>query len=97
MNGTWSLLKGCRLVVTARSVYVAAALDVDPQYWDLQIAFFSGLPDTRLARMRWDIFRKQVKEQRPEVLVRRELLDRYVGVVLASNEVFRFLEHPCIE
>ncbi|MGZ3480050.1 MAG: ArnT family glycosyltransferase [Myxococcaceae bacterium] len=50
----------------------AAALDVDPQYWDLQIAFFSGLPDTRLARMRWDIFRKQVKEQRPEVLVRRE-------------------------
>ena len=50
----------------------AAALDIDDQYWDLQIAFFSGLPDTRLARMRWDIFRKQVKEQRPEVLVRRE-------------------------
>ena len=28
----------------------AAALDIDAQYWDLQIAFFSGLPDTRLAR-----------------------------------------------
>src|SRR5262249_6440085 len=38
----------------------AAALDVDPQYWDLQIAFFSGLPDTRISRMRWDIFRKQL-------------------------------------
>ena len=50
----------------------AAALDVDPQYWDLQIAFFSGLPDTRISRMRWDIFRKQLAEQRPEVLVRRE-------------------------
>jgi len=50
----------------------AAALDVDVQYWDLQIAFFSGLPDTRLARMRWDVFRKQLAEQRPEVLVRRE-------------------------
>jgi hypothetical protein len=50
----------------------AAALDVDDQYWDLQIAFFSGLPDTRIARMRWDIFRKQLAEQRPEALVRRE-------------------------
>jgi hypothetical protein len=50
----------------------AAALDVDDQYWDLQIAFFSGLPDTRISRMRWDIFRKQLAEQRPDVLVRRE-------------------------
>ena len=44
----------------------------DGTYWDLQIAFFSGLPDTRISRMRWDIFRKQLAEQRPEVLVRRE-------------------------
>jgi hypothetical protein len=50
----------------------ATVLDVDDQYWDLQIAFFSGLPDTRISRMRWDIFRKQLAEQRPEVLVRRE-------------------------
>ena len=50
----------------------AAALDTDDQYWDLQIAFFSGLPDTRISRMRWDIFRKQLAEQRPDVLVRRE-------------------------
>jgi hypothetical protein len=50
----------------------AAVIDVDDQYWDLQIAFFSGLPDTRISRMRWDIFRKQLAEQRPEVLVRRE-------------------------
>jgi hypothetical protein len=50
----------------------AAALDIDKNYWDLQIAFFSGLPDTRISRLRWDIFRKQLAEQHPEVLVRRE-------------------------
>ncbi len=50
----------------------AAALDIDNHYWDLQIAFFSGLPDTRISRLRWDIFRKQLAEQHPEVLVRRE-------------------------
>src|SRR4029453_14353137 len=48
----------------------AAVLDVDNQYWDLQIAFFSGLPDPRISRMRWDIFRKQLAEQRPGGLVR---------------------------
>ena len=32
------------------------------------------------------------KDQPPGDASRRELLDRYVGVVLASNEVFRFLE-----
>jgi hypothetical protein len=50
----------------------AMALDIDDHYWDLQIAFFSGLPDTRISRLRWDIFRKQLAEQHPEVLVRRE-------------------------
>ena len=50
----------------------SAVLDIDPSYWDLQIAFFSGLPDTQLSRIRWDIFRKQLAAQRPAVMVRRE-------------------------
>src|SRR5262249_915020 len=50
----------------------SAVLDIDPNYWDLQIAFFSGLADTQLSRIRWDIFRKQLAEQRPGVMVRRE-------------------------
>jgi hypothetical protein len=43
----------------------SAVLDIDPSYWDLQIAFFSGLPDTQLSRIRWDIFRKQLAERAP--------------------------------
>ncbi|WP_244171750.1 ArnT family glycosyltransferase [Myxococcus virescens] len=48
----------------------AAALDIDPNYMDLQLAFFSGLPEERLARVRWDTFRQRMQEARPEVLVR---------------------------
>jgi 4-amino-4-deoxy-L-arabinose transferase-like glycosyltransferase len=48
----------------------AVALDDDPSYMDLQLAFFSGLPEERLARVRWDTFRKRLQEARPEVLIR---------------------------
>lgn len=48
----------------------AAVLDMDPGYMDLQLAFFSGLPDERLARVRWETFRKHLREARPEYLVR---------------------------
>ncbi|WP_408889427.1 ArnT family glycosyltransferase [Myxococcus faecalis] len=48
----------------------ALALDTDPNYMDLQVAFFSGLPEERIARVRWDTFRKLLGEARPEVLVR---------------------------
>lgn len=48
----------------------AVALDDDPSYMDLQIAFFSGLPEERMARVRWDTFRERLREARPEVLVR---------------------------
>ncbi|TQF13369.1 hypothetical protein FJV41_24185 [Myxococcus llanfairpwllgwyngyllgogerychwyrndrobwllllantysiliogogogochensis] len=48
----------------------AVALDDDPSYMDLQVAFFSGLPEERIARVRWDTFRKRLAEARPEVLVR---------------------------
>ncbi|QQR43100.1 glycosyltransferase family 39 protein [Myxococcus xanthus] len=58
----------------------AAALDVDPNYMDLQLAFFSGLPEERLARVRWDTFRQRMQEARPEVLV------RFDGGALANAE-----------
>jgi 4-amino-4-deoxy-L-arabinose transferase-like glycosyltransferase len=48
----------------------AAVVDQDPGYLDLQLAFFSGLPDERLARVRWETFRKHLREARPEYLVR---------------------------
>ena len=60
------------LKVEVAPVDGSAVLDIDPSYWDLQIAFFSGLTDTQLSRIRWDIFRKQLAEQRPGVMVRRE-------------------------
>lgn len=50
----------------------AAVLDADPQYWDLQIGFFSGLPEERLARQRWDIFRERVVSAKPDTVVRHE-------------------------
>jgi hypothetical protein len=48
----------------------ALALDMDDRYWDLQLAFFTGLPDERLVRMRWDGFRERMEKVRPEYLVR---------------------------
>ncbi len=48
----------------------AAVVDQDPGYMDLQLAFFSGLPDERLARVRWETFRKHLREAQPEYLVR---------------------------
>lgn len=50
----------------------AAVIDSDPEYWDLQIAFFSGLPEERLARQRWENFRERVASAKPDTLVRRE-------------------------
>lgn len=48
----------------------AAILDEDPSYMDLQLAFFSGLSDERLARVRWTTFRDHVRRAQPEYLVR---------------------------
>ncbi|RKH26975.1 hypothetical protein D7X12_40905, partial [Corallococcus sicarius] len=48
----------------------AAAVDDDPRYMDLQLAFFSGLPEMRLARVRWDTFRQRLQDAKPDVLVR---------------------------
>ncbi len=50
----------------------SAVLDADPLYMDLQIGFFSGLPEERLARQRWDIFRERVASAKPDTVVRYE-------------------------
>ncbi len=50
----------------------AAVIDDDPSYQDLQVAFFSGLPELRMARVRWDTFRQRLNETNPEYLVRFE-------------------------
>ncbi|NVJ00613.1 glycosyltransferase family 39 protein [Myxococcus sp. AM009] len=67
----------------------AAALDIDPNYMDLQLAFFSGLPEERLARVRWDTFRQRMREARPEVLVRFDggTLAKDAGVKLEERSL----------
>jgi hypothetical protein len=50
----------------------AAIIDSDPQYRDLQIAFFDGLPEKRMARYRWEDFPKLLASAAPRVLVRVE-------------------------
>jgi len=51
----------------------AAILDQeDTHYWDLQVAFFSRIPELKLARYRWDTFDKRVRENHPKTLVRVE-------------------------
>jgi 4-amino-4-deoxy-L-arabinose transferase-like glycosyltransferase len=47
-------------------------LDADRKFWDLQIGFYSGLPEDRLARVRWDDFDRKLADQTPEYLVRVE-------------------------
>lgn len=37
-------------------------IDEAPQYMDINVAFFSGLPEERLARRRWENFEKQLRE-----------------------------------
>lgn len=44
--------------------------DEAPQYHDLQLAFYSGLPESRMARVRWgDAFEKRLTEVEPPVAV----------------------------
>lgn len=48
---------------------LGAALDDAPLYMDLQVAYFSALPELRIARYRWDTFRQRMAEK-PAYLVR---------------------------
>ena len=67
----------------------AAILDSDPKYRDLQLAFFSGLPDDRLARLRWEDSGDRMTWAQPRTLVRIEGggLD---AAALISGKTLRF-------
>ncbi len=69
----------------------AAILDNDGMYRDLQVAFFSGLPEERLARHRWEIFPLRVAAAQPKYLVRIEggTLERVASV---DGRTLRFNE-----
>jgi hypothetical protein len=40
----------------------ALVVDEAPQYVDLNVAFFTGLPETRLIRKRWEDYEKRIGE-----------------------------------
>jgi hypothetical protein len=60
-------------------------LDTDSQYRDLQIAFFAGLPEEKIARYRWDTFQKRLLTAQPVHLIRIE------GGELGENEEFKLV------
>lgn len=61
----------------------ALILDDDPlQYRDMQIAFFTGLPEPRLARFRWEIFWVRIATAEPRWLL---LIDS--GTLVKSGAV----------
>jgi 4-amino-4-deoxy-L-arabinose transferase-like glycosyltransferase len=65
----------------------ALALDADASYQDLQLGFFTGLPDERLARLRWRDFHERLAQLRPGYLVRFDegTLVREPGVKLEGR------------
>ncbi|MBX5484760.1 MAG: glycosyltransferase family 39 protein [Myxococcaceae bacterium] len=50
----------------------SVVIDADPKYMDMQLAFFSGLPEERLVRVRWKNFDQRFAELRPGYIVRFE-------------------------
>jgi hypothetical protein len=60
-------------------------LDVDPHHWDMQVAFFSGLPEEKMARYRWDTFQKRLLTAQPAYLIRID------GGQLIENLDFRLV------
>jgi len=72
----------------------AIILDNDPRYLDMQLAFFGGLPEERMARYRWEdcngdggCFRDRLHTANPDYLVRIE------GGKLAENPDFEILDN----
>lgn len=67
----------------------SAVIDEGPSFLDLQLAFYSGLPEERTARVRWETFRKHFNELRPEYLVRFEggRLERDPGVKVEGRQL----------
>jgi 4-amino-4-deoxy-L-arabinose transferase-like glycosyltransferase len=78
----------------------AVILDTDPFYWDMQMAFFSGLPESKIARLRWDTFDRRSAENHPRYLVRAEhgdlakAKDVLLGTGVLTFRGERYLELP---
>lgn len=51
---------------------MVVVLDSDPRYVDLQLGFFSGVPEDRLIRVRWGQLVERIRKARPEYVVRIE-------------------------
>jgi hypothetical protein len=66
----------------------------DKHYWDLQVAFFSRIPELHLARYRWDTFQKRLGDANPKVLVQVDggRLEKDPGFVREGPNV-RFAGH----
>ena len=66
----------------------AVILDDDPvAFTDMQIAFFSGLPEERVARYRWEIFPDRLRSANPEFLIRID------GGKLSENPDFELVDN----
>ncbi len=50
----------------------AVLIDADGAYSDIQIAFFSNLPESRMIRVRWGDLEQRLERERPEWLLRIE-------------------------
>lgn len=66
----------------------AVILDDDEiAFTDMQIAFFCGLPEERMARYRWEIFPERLRSANPDFLVRID------GGKLAENPDFEVIDN----
>ena len=82
-----AVMRVARLLREHAAAGGAAIIDEDSAYRDVQLAFFSGLPELRLARYRWDTFRERVGENQPRLLVRFDggRLEKDAGVKLEGR------------
>ncbi|MBI5544919.1 MAG: glycosyltransferase family 39 protein [Deltaproteobacteria bacterium] len=65
-------------------------IDEAPQYMDINVAFFTGLAEPRLARRRWENFEKQLREQphpRWMFIARGGTLETRDGIVPGAEEL----------
>jgi 4-amino-4-deoxy-L-arabinose transferase-like glycosyltransferase len=76
----------------------ALIVDTDSQYRDLQIAFFGGLPEKRMARYRWEDFPKLLASADPRYLLRMDGggIERDAGFAHLPTGI-RFREHDFVE
>lgn len=65
-----AVMSAARFVQQQAGARDALVLDDEPQYLDVQLGFYTGLPDARVARLRWETFHQDVARLAPAWLVR---------------------------